>query len=477
MRQCFILTAIALFLLGATLHAQGTASIDGTVVDSSDAAVPAATVALTNADTGVARTSVSSAQGYFIFNDLMPGRYTLKVASAGFKVWEQRDIVLNVDQHATLRPLLQVGAVTQTVEVSAAAPLVTTSQSSVSSLVNSSQIEELPLNGRNALQLVQLAPGVVSTGNLGQYGVVQIAFASSGGRDIDVNYSLDGGVVTNNFYATPTSFPNPDALQEFALSSRNYSAQYGQGTSTVSAVTRSGTNGFHGSAYEFLRNTDLDSRPFFSANRPASYKRNQYGASLGGPIRKNKLFFFGDYQGYKLRGGPGSTAYTTLTAAQRIGDFSGQLTNTFVATDPCGNPQYKGAIIDPTNNCVFLGNIIPSGRIETPATKTIQTWLPLPNLGTNAYNYTPANQTDENQVVARVDYNPNDKNRFAVSEFFDNIPQVAALGGGSGLDASWKSILPTRFQKTTLSYIHTFSPTMLNDVHLTYNLRLSGTLT
>ena len=118
--------------------------------------------------------------------------------------------------------------------------------------------------------------------------------------------------------------------------------------------------------------------------------------------------------------------------------------------------------------------MIPAADIETQATTTISKWLPAPNLGTNAYNYTPFNQTNENQVVAKVDYSLNDRNHLSVSEFFDNIPQIAALGGGSGLDATWKSVLPTRFQKTTLSYIHTFSPTMLNDAHLTYDRAAFG---
>ena len=303
MKRSLIFTAMTLLLIGGTLRAQGTASIDGTVVDSSEAAVPAANVTLTNADTGVVRTTVSSAEGYFTFADLRPGKYIVKVSSGGFKVWEQGNIVMNMDQHATLRPILQVGAVTQTIEVTSTVPLVTVSQSSLSSLVNSNQIEELPLNGRNALQLQQLAAGVVSTGTLGQFGVVQNSYASSGGRDINVNYSLDGGVITNPFYASPSNYPNPDALQEFSLSSRNYSAEYGRGVSTVSAVARVlAPTTF----MAVLMNSCAI--PIWIPGRSSLpigllYLRNQYGASIGGPIRKNKLFFFGDYQGTKVERG------------------------------------------------------------------------------------------------------------------------------------------------------------------------------
>jgi len=449
-RESLILMTTALFLLGGTLRAQGTASIDGTVVDSSDAAVPAASVSLTNADTAETRATTSSAQGYFTFTDLGPGKYILKVSVTGFKAWEQHDIILSVDQHATLRPQLQIGEMNQTIEVTAAAPLVTTSQSSLSTVVGSTQIEELPLNGRNALQLVELAPGVVSTGTTGQFGATVLSFASSGGRDIDVNYLLDGGTNQNPFYAQPIDFPSPDALQEFAVSSRNYNAQYGRGSTTVSAVTRSGSNAFHGSAFEFLRNNDLDSRPFFSASVP-DYKRNQFGGTFGGPIRKNKLFFFASYQGTQVRGAPGAAAYTTLTAAERTGDFSAEST----------------PIINPATGLQFGGNVIPPGDIETQATNFITQWLPTPNLGSNIYNYTPSNSLKQNQVIGKVDYMISQKDRLTGRYLFDNIPQISILGDGSGLDASWKGSLPTRYQSGTIDYIHTFTPALLNDLNIT----------
>lgn len=443
---------LAIFLLGSSLaFAQGTASIDGTVVDSSHAAVPRASVSLTEIDTGQTRTTPTSPQGYFTFTDLGPGRYTLKVSSAGFKTWEQQDIILTVDQHATLHPVLQVGGVNQTVNVTAAPPLVTTSSSSLSTLVGTRQITELPLNGRNALQLVELAPGVVSTGNTGQFGAVQPSFAASGGRDIDINYYLDGGTNINPFYAQPLNFPSPDALQEFAVSSRNYSAKYGRGSTTVSAVTRSGTNSFHGSAFEFLRNTTFDSRPFFSANRPG-YKRNQFGGTLGGPIRRNKAFFFVSYQGTQVRGAPGSAAYTTMTAAERGGDFSA-----------LGKP-----IVDPTTGQPFTGNVIPTSRVAPQALKFISQWLPAANLGASTYNYTPTNSLSQNQVIGKVDYSFTQNDRLAVRYLFDNIPQINILGDGAGLDASWKASLPTRYQSATADYTHTFSPTLLNDANLTY---------
>ena len=200
----------------------------------------------------------SSAQGLFEFTDLPPGEYKVSITKTGFKAWDQSSITLAVAQHITLYPALQVGAATEQIEITAEAAFLTTDNSSLSGVVESQQIEQLPLNGRNALQLEALEPGIVSTGTSGQFGAVQVSFTSSGGRDIDTNYTLDGGINVDPFYAISNNYPNPDALQEFSVSSRNYSARFGRGSTDVSAVTRSGTNTFHGSLFEFMRTTDLD---------------------------------------------------------------------------------------------------------------------------------------------------------------------------------------------------------------------------
>lgn len=451
MKRSMVLIIIALLVCALRLQAQGTASITGTVLDTSNSVVPRAHITLTETDTGQTRTSASSSKGYFTFPDLSPGQYALTVSLKGFKTWTQRNIVLAVDQHATLRPVLAVGAVTQTVQVTAGAPLVTTSSSSVSTLVGYRQITQLPLNGRNPLQLVELSPGVVSTGSTGQFGSVQDSFAVSGGRDIDVNYKLDGGDNMNPFYAQPINFPEPDALQEFAVSSRDYSAEYGRGSTQVSAVTRSGTNRLHGSAFEFVRNEKFDARPFFSPGRPG-YKRNQFGGTLGGPIRKNKLFFFVSYQGTQTRGSPGSVEYTTLTTPERAGDFSG----------------LSKPIIDPTTGLPFQGNIIPPNMIQPQAAKFISSFLPPANLGAGTYTYTPTTSLSENQVIGKIDAMLTPRDHLVARYLFDNVPQINVNGDGSGLDASWLSSLPTRYQSATTDWAHIFSPNLLNDVNLTY---------
>jgi Carboxypeptidase regulatory-like domain len=432
--------------------AQGTASISGTAVDASQAIVTDSQVVLTNIDTAQARMTTSSGQGYFAFTDLTPGNYKLRVNKTGFKAWEQSSITLTVGQNLTVYPLLQVGSTTEQVEVTAAAPLINTSTSTISQVVNSVQIEQLPLNGRNALQLVALAPGVVSTGTAGQFGATQLTFASSGGRDIDTNYNLDGGINEDAFYAIANEYPNPDALQEFAITSRNYSAKFGRGSTDVSAVTRSGTNSLHGSIYEFLRNTKLDATPYFSTTRP-NFHRNQFGASVGGPIIRNKLFFFLSYQGTQQSGGPGNQTYTTVPLAERTGNFSAVST----------------PVIDPKTGKQFPGNIIPANRITPQATTFFQNYLPAPNQGLSTYSFANVGTLQQHQGIAKVDYQLTQHDLLFARYFINDVPQVAyGSGSGSALDTTWLSNLPTIFQNTTIGEVHTFSSHLLNDFHLTY---------
>ena len=442
-------------VLGMRAAGQGTASISGTAVDASQAAVAGGRVTLVNADTGLTRTADTSDQGFFIFTDLTPGNYALKAEKQGFKGWEQKAIVLAVGQSLTVNPRFAVGEATEQVEVTEAPPLIITSSSNISQVVDSSQIEELPLNGRNALQLVSLVPGVVSTGAAGQFGATQLTFSSSGGRDIDTNFNLDGGININAFYGIANEYPNPDALQEFAVTSRNYSAKGGRGSTDVSAVTRSGTNHLHGSAYEFLRNTSLDARPYFSNPDSAipAFHRNQFGASVGGPILRDKLFYFLSYQGTQQSGGPGLQVYTTVPLAERTGDFRDQ----------------KSAIIDPRTGQPFPGNIIPADRITAQATAFYQKFLPAPNQGTNFYQFPNVGTSAQHQGVLKIDYQLTPKDLLTGRYYIDDVPQVGyGNGSGAALSTSWLSDLPTRFQNTTLGEVHTFSPRLLNDFRFSY---------
>jgi hypothetical protein len=262
-----------------------------------------------------------------------------------------------------------------------------------------------------------------------------------------MNFSLDGGINMNPFYAIANEYPNPDALQEFSATSRNYSAAFGRGSSAVTAVTRSGTNTFHGTLFEFLRNTDLDSRPFFAATRSV-FKRNQYGGTVGGPIIKNKLFFFGSYQGTKARGTPADIRYRTLNAAERSGDFS-----------------QSGTVKDPDSGNPFPGNVIPASRIRPYASNFVKNYLPMPNAG-NFFQFSPVGQKlDQNQLIAKVDYSLRDSDKLSFRYFYNDVPQV---GQASNVGPDWLDNYPTRFQNYTLGEDHLFSPTLINSFHVSY---------
>jgi hypothetical protein len=452
-RSIWVLLVFVLCFIGVKqICGQGTATINGTLVDTSGAAIANGKLVLTNVDTGQPRTTNSTADGLFVFSDLPVGHFELRAQGRGFKTWTQSAITLTVGQQLTLYPKLQVGQAETSVEVTTAPPQVTTSEGSLSQVVEHKQITDLPLNGRNALQLMALAPGVISTGTAGQFGATQVVFASSGGRDIDVYYSLDGAYNENPFYEIAGPYPNPDGLEEFAVGSREYSARNGRGSTNVSAATRSGTNSVHGSAWEFIRNTNFDARPYFSLTIPA-YHRNQFGGTVGGPIVRNKLHYFLSYQGTQQSGGPGNQTYTTVPIPERTGDFSG------VATP----------IIDPLTGLQFPGNIIPANRITPQATKFFTQYLPAPNLGPSTYTFPNVGTLQQHQGLAKIDYQLSSNDNVFARYLIDDSPQVAyGSGSGSALGTNWLSNEPTRFQNITVGWVHTFTPSLLNDVHLAY---------
>lgn len=450
--QFLFLVSIVMFgLLVPRLYAQEGASINGTVLDSSGAAVAGARLVLTNVATHETRQTASSSAGFFNFTGLSPATYTLSISAHSFRSLVMRRLVLSVSQQMTVHPVLEVGAAQQTVTVSGAPPAIATSTAAISQTVESRQIMNLPLNGRNALQLMALVPGVVQLGNGGQYGMTQMQFSTPGTRATDVNYMLDGGTNNDTFYDISSSYPNPDALQEFTTTTRSVSASLGRGSTAVQAVTKSGTNQFHGTAFEFVRNTDFDARSFFSSTRSV-FKRNQFGGTLGGPILRNKLFFFFAYQGTITRGAPGVARYHTLTAAQRAGDFS----------------SLSKPIIDPETGHPFPGNVIPTQRIQPFAQNLIKDYMPAGNQEAGTfYAFQPVSSQNANQFIWNFNYVPSVHDQVSFRYLLDNFPQK--LGLASSLSAAQFSNLPARHQNWALGYTHIFTPNVINQLHLLYN--------
>src|SRR5215467_100412 len=344
-------STLLLFVLAS--YAQlDTGTITVAVKDASGSVVSGAHVVLRNENTGIdARTGLSNEQGNFNAPLIPSGSYSVHVELPGFKSYQQSGIYLQVNQQVTIPVALQVGEVSEQVTVTAAAPLVESTAGVIRETIDRVRVSELPLNGRNVLQLQVLVPGSVSGGSLDQ-GAGTPGYAVNGGIAGSNMYSLDGGEYQDAYFNAPLPFPNPDAIQEFTIQTNSYSAEFGRNRgASINAVTKSGSNEYHGGAFEFVRNDNFDARPFFSTAVPV-FKRNQFGAQLGGPIRKNKTFFFAAWQGTHERGTPTTSTATVLSSAMRSGDFSQLL------------PK---VITDPLSKTPFPGNIIPANRFSKPA--------------------------------------------------------------------------------------------------------------
>ena len=441
-----------LILVGALRAApaaaqSATATLSGTVVDGNAAALPGTNITAMNVETGQRREVVSTSDGTFTIPLLPPGRYTVTAVRQGFSPTQIRDIVLNVNDQRTLQIQLQVGQLEETVVVRAGASQVDTQTGTLKEVVAQDRIVGLPLNGRNALQLQRLVPGaggVVAPGQ-GQNESLSI----NGSRPNSNNYTLDGGDNHDPFFNTPSVFPNPDALQEFTIQTSAYSAAYGRNAGAViNAITRSGTNDFHGSLFEFLRDERLNSRSLFATEIPP-FKRNQFGGSFGGPIRRNQTFFFTAYQGWRERSAPGVITAIVPTAAQRAGDLS----------------AFATPIIDPVTRVAFPGNIIPAARLNQPVQQFLAAFVPLPNGPAGLLATASGQEFDQDQVVTKVDHQWSGANRVTARILYNKDRRGEAAGDIPGFLADTDYLN----WNVTLSDTHIFSPRVLNVVRFAYN--------
>src|SRR6266581_6540005 len=272
---------------------QGTSQIQGIVKDATGASIGGAEVKATQTDTGVVRTTTSSEDGTYVLSNLPIGPYRVEASKAGFTTYVQTGIVLQVATNPTINISLQVGAVSEQIQVEANASPVETQTTSVGGVIENQRILELPLNGRNAVELIGLAGAVIPAGRAGTAGFPGgLNFSVAGGQLNGVTYFLDGALHNNPFDAVNLPFPFPDALQEFKVETSTLTAQNGlHSAAAVNVVVKSGTNTFHGNLFEFFRNGKMNARNAFAPRRD-TLKRNQYGGTLGGPLIKNKLFFF-----------------------------------------------------------------------------------------------------------------------------------------------------------------------------------------
>ncbi len=392
-----------------------TASLSGNVVDQSGASIPDAKVTVQNVDTGFAQSVNTGPAGDYLFPRLMVGRYKLTCEKEGMQTYVQSGIELTVSQTATQKVVMTVGAVSQQVTITGDASLVTTQSAAISQVVSERQIVDLPLDGRQVQQLVFLSAGVTdatshycgSNCEGGTYPGEQYAKAS-GTFSESINYQMDGVAYNDTYINANLPFPNPDALQEFSVQGTNMSAEYGNAVGgVVNVVTKSGTNQIHGDVFEFLRNGDMNARNFFAPAQD-QIKRNQFGGSVGGPIIKDKLFYFGTYQGTRYANAAQGNIAFVPTAQERNGDFS----------DLSGIQ-----LVDPlNNNQPFAGNQIPASRLSSVSQYFLK-YLPLPNGAGQEVNYLgPSQYWKDDQFMLKGDYIWG-KHQISGRYFFTNFDQ------------------------------------------------------
>ncbi len=471
--------ALLLFASAASLTAQSvTGTITGTVTDSTGAVIPGAKVTAKETATGVTHNAATNSAGIFTFPELQPGSYSLSATAPGFSVAVRQGIELQINQTASVTLPLAPGAATDTVQVTGEQPLLNTETVSIGEVIGAQEAEDLPLDGRQFVSLLELVPGTapVSVSQTGGYITIGSGGTnpSIGGQSNRSNlFFINGVFATNPTYSFYAISPSVDDIQEFQSQSHAMQAEFGQATGgTVSVSTKAGTNHYHGSAWEFIRNNDLDAIPYFSGPYwnggtalRQDYKQNQFGAAVGGPILKNKLFGFGYYEGYRYV--LASANKTSLpTAAELGGDFSALL----------ALPGGSGVIYDPTTynaktgqDQPFPGNIIPASRINTGLTTVYMAFLPSTLPSTDAqllktpsgqplgYNYTntQASSTNQNTYGIRVDYDITPKDLLYGQYYYQNTVAV----GPNGLPSNaFDSIFSGK--QIGANYLHTFSPTL-----------------
>ena len=528
--SCFTLLVafLALLFAASPLFAQVDAgAILGTVTDQSGGAINGAKVTLTNEGTGASLTFATSSDGVYKFSPVRIGSYKIDVTFQGFQAVTTKGVVVNIGAEVVQNFSLKPGSVTQTVEVTAAAPLLESQDASVGQVVDTTSVNNLPLNGRNFTFLAQLSAGVNTPQADTRGNAASGAFSANGNRPAQNNYLLDG--IDNNSdtvdFLNGTNYvvlPPVDAIQEFKVQTSDFSAEFGRsGAAVLNATIKSGTNEFHGSGWEFFRNDKLDAADFFENAhqiKKGELRQNQFGTTIGGPVviphffnGRNKLFFFADYEGFRRVQGTVSSG-TVPTLAERnswnssatMVDFSDLLTQSGSSTDILGRSFKTGQIFDPATTrpvdcgvadpvtgltvaCTgtqttgtaigyvrdpFVGNLIPASRLDPNAIKLLNLY-PLPTTSSLFSNFasSPALFEHRNSFDTRMDYNLNEKNQIFFRFSYVDDPQfIPGIFGGIADGGAFQQGNQTALaQQSALGYTHTFSPTLINEVRAGFN--------
>jgi hypothetical protein len=507
-RWAFVLFIAAFLFSGTSAWAQkDTGAIDGTVKDASGGVVVGAKVHVTDVDRGTEIDVVTNEVGEYTVSPLKVGRYKVSIEKAGFKTAVAGPVVVEVQEHPSVNVVLQVGHVDETVKVTTQSPLLETETSDLGQVISGDRAVTLPLNGRNYAQLALLGAGVVPS-EPGSRVETSYGFSSNGARALQNNYLLDGvdnnsnlgDVLTGQAYVIQ---PSIDAIEEFKVQTNAYSAEFGRGNGAIlNAIIKSGTNSYHGDVYEFFRNDALDARNAFDTTRQP-YHQNQFGATFGGPIFKDRTFFFVDYEGFRVIQALPQLSLVP-TPAEIGGDFSSFLTNTpAMAVDMNGNPTNKIAL-DCSGHQTFVGEIFnsrlaqvsalnpsgfcgvpigvdgagnptnkfPAGSIDQLAAR-LSALFPMPNTDTNGSNFIsdPRRTYNRNNFDVRIDHKFSDKDsifgRFSYEDqpSFTPSPFQNELDGGAFSDGTEDD----SFRSLAISETHIFSSNLINEFRFGYN--------
>jgi len=482
-------------------------SISGSVKDSSGAAIPQATVTATNTGTGVHQATTTDDRGSYSFLSLPVGRYDVEVSHAGFKPYRRTDVVVDANSTLVVDARLEIGERTDTVTVSESAVHVETVNSQMGEVVTGTQMTAVPLNGRSFTDLLSLQPGVVPATSITSSTVQDVGAAAlspsgdlnpgtisiNGQREFANAFLVNGSDVEEDVNMGAAIITNLDSIAEFRILTNNFDAEYGEFSGgQINVVTKSGANAFHGDAFEFARNTDLDSRNYFSPTRGA-FDQNQFGGTAGGPIRKNKIFFFADYQGTRATQGVDTGQIPVPSVQDQMGNLS-DLASSFVTTDAAGStipttvsgtswagvlsdrlgytvsagePYYTAGCTPAT--CVFPGAVIPTKAWSAPATNLLK-YIPTPNNANGTFSTSAFNENlRDDKGAYRLDANTRwgmISAYYFLDDWSQNNPYPVAQGGANvpGFSALYRG----RSQLIDLGDTKTVSPTTLNEFHFSY---------
>ncbi|MBL8231329.1 MAG: TonB-dependent receptor, partial [Bryobacterales bacterium] len=478
-------TFALILLFCACLRAQTTTgTIIGTLTDPAGRLVQAATVRAVNEATGIGRDTKSNEDGAYVFPLLPIGRYRIEIEAAGMARETLNGVILELDRTLRINVTMQLASVSESVTVTAAPPLIDTQSGAKGAVIENRRIVELPLNGRQFLELVKLTPGVAQnaggslrtelTGNLAGPNLTVY-----GARESDNYFSIDGISSSDRFYNSPTVLPSVDAIAEFKVQSSSYAAESGgQGGATINLSSKSGGDQLHGSLFHFFRNSAMDARNAFDlldrdgdgvAEIPP-FQQNQFGGTIGGPIKKSKTFFFGSYEGLRIKKSI-TQLQTVPTLAMRAGDFR-ELRQPNSAI---------GRIVDPLTRAEFATpNVIPQTRFD-PAAQAMLDRIPLPNRPGISQNFIaqPAERNTTNQGLLRLDHNYSDADRVFARALIANAEGFLPFGTRSVLGTvrtavpGFGNFLTLNARNVALGWTRVFSPSLVGELRLGFN-RVAG---